>query len=124
MSKEQISNFIWEILTQFFAKANIFFIAVGGSFIVLVNAYHIKKQTFWDSVFEMITGAVILIGFGKVIMCGLDRGGCLFSLMISGKDCGINFFCARLLYASTQKREPKITDFITPDLLILKYNAS
>ena len=59
MSKEQISNFVWEILTQFFAKANIFFIAVGGSFIVLVNAYHIKKQTFWDSVFEMVTSFVL-----------------------------------------------------------------
>ena len=59
MSKEQISNFIWEILTQFFAKANIFFIAVGGSFIVLVNAYHIKKQTFWDSMFEMVTSFVL-----------------------------------------------------------------
>jgi hypothetical protein len=46
MSKEQLTNMAWDIITQIFAKANLLFITIGGSFIVLLNAYHIKQNSF------------------------------------------------------------------------------
>jgi hypothetical protein len=68
MSKEQIINSCLEIVTQIFAKANLLFITMGGSFIVLLNAYHVKKQTFWDSVFESATAFILGYSIGWITL--------------------------------------------------------
>jgi hypothetical protein len=68
MSKEQLTNMAWDIITQIFAKANLLFITIGGSFIVLLNAYHIKKQSFWDAVFESATGFILGYSIGWITL--------------------------------------------------------
>jgi uncharacterized membrane protein YfcA len=68
MSKEQLTNMAWDIITQIFAKANLLFITIGGSFIVLLNAYHIKKQSFWDAVFESAIGFILGYSIGWIVL--------------------------------------------------------
>lgn len=62
MSEEKIVQSLTELLEQAISKVGIFGMAVIGSFIVLIDAYTVKKQTLLDSFFTSMVA--FLLGFG------------------------------------------------------------
>ena len=62
MSEDKIIQSLSELLEQAISKIGIFGMAIIGSIIVLIDAYTVKKQSFFNSVFTSIIS--FLLGFG------------------------------------------------------------
>ena len=66
MSKEQLINSVTDMLVHIVDRANLLIMTIGGSFIVLMNAYHIRKQSILDSIFESLTSFILGYSVGWI----------------------------------------------------------